>query len=303
VSKADVLPVLVNRGGGSVGPDEAALVRSLEQAAASAGLTLDVQVIDGGAIADAAGALVRAAAPVVAVGGGDGSQSAAAGALAGSDTALGILPLGTLNHLARDLDIAFDLPEAFRIIAAGHRRRIDLAEVNGRIFVNNSAVGLYPLMVLDRDAQRKRIGRSKRLALLVASARTLARFRHGRLTLTTQKGKASIDTPLLFVGNNDYDVALPSPGRRAALDDGKLCVLMLRKTSRLGFVAASLRALMGRARHDDLIRLDVAGELRVDSRRSHLAVAVDGETVHLPTPLIYRLRRAALQVIVPAQTA
>ena len=298
-----MLPVLVNRGGGSVGPDEAALVRSLEDAAASAGLTIDVRMLDGGAIADAAAALVRDGAPVVAVAGGDGSLSAAAGALAGAQTALGILPLGTLNHLARDLGIAIDLADAFRVIAAGHRQRIDLAEVNGRLFINNSAIGLYPLMVLDRDGQQKRLGRSKRLALLVASARTLARFRHGRLTLTTQKGKASIDTPLLFVGNNDYDVALPSPGRRAALNDGRLCVLLLRKTSRLGFVAASLRALMSRARHQDLIRLDVSGELRVDSRRSHLAVAVDGETVHLPTPLTYRIHPAALHVIAPAATA
>ena len=58
--------------------------------------------------------------------------------------------------------------------------------MNGRIFINNSAIGLYPLMVVDRDLQRKRLGRSKRLAMIVASVRTLARFHHQRLTLTRQ---------------------------------------------------------------------------------------------------------------------
>ena len=86
--------------------------------------------------------------------------------------------------------------------------------MNGRIFINNSAIGLYPLMVIDRDQQRKRLGRSKRLAMLVASARTLARFSHQRLTLTVNDEKERVDTPLLFVGNNEYRIDLGAPGQR-----------------------------------------------------------------------------------------
>ena len=67
---------------------------------------------------------------------------------------LGILPLGTLNHFARDLGIPADLEEAAKLIAGEHERRVDVAEMNGRIFINNSAIGLYPLMVVDRDQQR-----------------------------------------------------------------------------------------------------------------------------------------------------
>ena len=123
------------------------------------------------------------------VGGGDGTISAAASALVGTETVLGILPLGTLNHFARDLGIPTDLDEAATLIARGSERRVDVAEMNGRIFINNSAIGLYPLMVVDRDLQRKRLGRSKRLAMLVASLRTLARFNHQRLTLTVNDEK------------------------------------------------------------------------------------------------------------------
>ena len=121
------------------------------------------------------------------VGGGDGTISAAASALVGTETKLGILPLGTLNHFARDLEIPTDVDEAARLIAAGKDRRVDVAEMNEQIFINNSAIGLYPLMVRDRDLQQKRLGRSKRLAMVVASMRTLVRFKHHRLTPDGQR--------------------------------------------------------------------------------------------------------------------
>ena len=185
------------------------------------------------------------------------------------------------------------------MIAGGSERRVDIAEMNGRTFINNSAVGLYPLMVVDRDAQRKRLGRSKRLAMAVASVRTLMRFGHQRLSLTVNDLAEQVDTPLLFVGNNDYQLALPEPGRRDRLDDGKLCVLVLRKKTRAGFVAAVLRALVGRARPDDMVRLDDVERLRVGSRRSHLTIALDGEVLSVEPPLDYRIRKRALRVIAP----
>jgi diacylglycerol kinase family enzyme len=171
--------------------------------------------------------------------------------------------------------------------------------MNGRTFVNNSAIGLYPLMVVARDAQRKRLGRSKRLAMVVASVRTLIRFHHQRLTLTVNDEKAQVDTPLLFVGNNDYRIELPSIGQRESLDDGKLCVLVLRKKTRAGFIAATLRALIGRTRPDDMVRLHDVERLRVGSNRRRLAVALDGEVEHVEPPLDYRIRKRALRVIAP----
>ena len=104
-------------------------------------------------------------------------SAAAASALVGTGTRLGLLPLGTLNHFARDLAIPTDLDEAAKLIASGVERRVDVAEMNGRIFINNSAIGLYPLMVIDRDVQRKRFGRSKRLAMIVASVRDAPKIR------------------------------------------------------------------------------------------------------------------------------
>jgi diacylglycerol kinase family enzyme len=155
-------------------------------------------------------------------------------------------------------------------------------------------------MVVDRDLQRRRLGRSKRLAMIVASFRTLWRFGHRRLTLTVNDERTGIvDTPLLFVGNNDYRIDIGAPGRRESLDDGQLCVMLMRKKTRRGMIAASVRALLNRSRDDDMVRLDGVERLRVASTRSQLAVSLDGEVVRTEPPLEYRIRKKALRVIAP----
>ena len=290
--------VLLNRGGGTVAADPkiAAKVRNAFRAAR---LDAAVELVFGGDFEIRCRAIAERGDELIVVGGGDGSISAAASALAGSKTMLGILPLGTLNHFARDLGIPADLNDAVELIAARKARRVDVAEMNDHIFINNSAIGLYPLMVIDRDLQRKRLGRSKRLAMIVASVRTLARFNHQRLTLTVNDDKERVDTPLLFVGNNDYRVDLGAPGQRESIEDGTLSVFVMRKKTRRGLIAASIRALFDRTRPDDMVRIDNVQRLRVSSWRSMLPVSLDGEVVAASPPLDYKIRRKALRVIAP----
>lgn len=283
--------VILNRSKGDRGEVAAAL--------SAVGVAATVEAVDGDAIRDRAEAAVRGGAKLVIVGGGDGSVSSAAQAVTGSGAALGILPLGTLDHLARDLGIPTTLQESVKVIASGRARPIDVAEVNGRTFVNNAAIGLYPLMVIDREAQQDRLGRSKRLAVLVASLRTLMRFHHQRLTLSIDGGEARVDTPLLFVGNNDYQLAFPAAGQREKLDDGQLCVMVMRKKGVPGFLAAVTRALLGIPRADDMVRIDGVKQLKVDSARSTVTLALDGETLALKPPLEFRIRPGALKVIAP----
>ncbi len=288
--------VCVNRSSGAAARSERE-ADEIRAALASAGIKGRVELLDGAAIAEQAKKAAEAGTELIVVGGGDGTISAAAGALAGTGTSLGILPLGTLNHFARDLGIPMKLDEAAQVIAAGQTRVVDVAEVNGRTFINNSAIGLYPLMVIDRDLQQQRLGRSKRFAMVVAALRTLARFHHDRLTLTVNDEQARLDTPLLFVGNNDYRIDIGAPGHRGSLQDGKLCVLVMRKKTRRGLIAASIRALLNRTRPDDMVRLDDVARLRVASRRTHLPFSVDGEVTALTSPLDYKVRKRALKVI------
>ena len=290
------VPVLLNKGGGAFAAD-AGLADKVEAALHDAGVDAEIELIEGGDCEVRSKAIAERGDALLIVGGGDGTISAAASALVGRNTKLGILPLGTLNHFSRDLGIPTDLGEAAKLIASGSEKRVDVAEMNGRIFINNSAIGLYPLMIVDRDLQRKRLGRSKRLAMLVASFRTLVRFNHQRLTLTVNDEKARIDTPLLFVGNNDYRLDIGAPGQRESLDDGALCVLLMRKKTRTGLIGASIRALLDRVRSDDMVRIDGVERLRVGSHRGQLAVSLDGEVVRSAPPLDYRIRKQALTVI------
>lgn len=290
------LLVLINPGGGSAGEDA---LKRVATALSTAGIDADIEQVEGPDLDTRAIELANRGAETIVAAGGDGTMSAIGGALAGTRTALGILPLGTLNHFARDLGISFDLDEAAATLAAGHRRQIDVAELNGRVFVNNSAIGLYPLMVADRDSQQERLGRSKRLAMLVASVRTLGNYHEQRLRLSVDGSTETLDTPMLFVGNNDYRIALPAAGKRDSLDAGHLGVLVMRKKGLPGFLAATLRALVGLSRNDDMVSLEGVERLRVNAGRPRLTVAIDGETCSFATPLDYHIRKRALNVIAP----
>jgi diacylglycerol kinase family enzyme len=293
------VPVLLNREGGTLAGDPS-LAGRVGPALSAAGIDAEVELLSGGDCAIRARAVAERGDSLLIVGGGDGTIGAAASALIGTKTKLGILPFGTLNHFARDLGIPAGLEEAAAAIANGRERRVDVAEMNGRIFINNSAIGLYPLMVVDRDSQQNRLGRSKRMAMLVASLRTLVRFNHYRLTLTVNEERTGrIDTPLLFVGNNDYRIDIGAAGQRERLDGGQLCVLVMRKKTRRGMIAASIRALLDRSRADDMVRIDGVERLSVASKRSRLAVSLDGEVVRAEPPLDYKIREKALCVIAP----
>jgi YegS/Rv2252/BmrU family lipid kinase len=290
--------VLLNRGGGAVNADPK-IAEKVAEAFRLAGLDPEIELIEGRDCALRARAVAERGDELLVVGGGDGTISAAASAIVGTRTLLGILPLGTLNHFARDLRLPHDLVEAAKLIASKSSRRVDIAEMNERVFINNSAIGLYPLMVIDRDLQRKKLGRSKRLAMIVASIRTLARFGHQRLTLTVNNEQSRVDTPLLFVGNNDYRIDLRAPGQRESIDQGVLSVYLMRKKTRTGFIAATVRALFDREREDDMVRLENVERLEVASQRSFVAVSLDGEVVRAEPPLVYKIRKKALNVVAP----
>jgi diacylglycerol kinase family enzyme len=295
--------VIVNRSGGTLKTsnetDDEAKAR-FSAAFEAAGVDADIRMLAPDALADAfAEAATAPDLDAVVVGGGDGTINGAVASLAGTDRPLGILPLGTLNHLARDAGIPAVIDQAVALIAAGHSVPIDLAEVNGRIFVNNSAVGLYPDMVRFRDDQQARTGRGKRIAMLAASLRALRSFHRRRLWISAPGIEAPLRTPLLFVGNNRYQVNLFALGRREALDRGELCVYAVRARSRAHLFWAGLRGIFGKLdQQRDFITAYVT-EAEIRSDRPALVLAVDGETATMATPLRYRILPGALRLIVP----
>ncbi len=200
-------------------------------------------------------------------------------------------------------DVELDLDGAVAVIAAGEIRRVDAADVNGHVFVNNSSVGLYPRMVLDRDRQTSTAGRSKWLAMLLAVLRALQRFPRRRLWIRAAGVSERCVTPCLFVGNNEYGIDGLQLGTRKTLDAGELCLYVARSSRPLDFISLALRSLLGRlrqARDFDMFRV---AAVEVGSRASRLVVALDGEVELLRPPLRYRVRRGALRVFASAPAA
>jgi len=239
----------------------------------------------------------------VIVAGGDGTVRTVANILAGSDVPLGILPMGTLNHFARDLGLPLDIEAAIDVIAGGRVRSVDVGSVNGSIFVNNSSVGVYPYMVTDRDRRRSSSGLGKWPAMFLAGLRALRRFPFRRLTMYLAGQAKPYRTPILFVGNNEYDLSLFSLGRRRQLDSGRLHVYVVHARNRLSFILLVLRALFGFGRSAP--ELDLLDTLAFDvrSRTSRLPVALDGEVQVMQPPLRYKIMPAALKVFAPAAAA
>jgi diacylglycerol kinase family enzyme len=231
--------------------------------------------------------------------GGDGTVSAVASVLAGTDLTLGILPFGTFNHLAKDLRIPIDIAEAVRVIRSGKVIQIDAGEVNERLFLNNVSLGVYPAFVEAR-------GEARRGAKFVRWARrlwaALRVFRHvPRLWVRVNVDGRQFSrlTPAILIGNNEYRVDSPLAGTRERLDAGRLCLILTRQRGGYGLLMQALRASVGRLRGshdlDELSGHEIT--LRLTSRSVH--VGVDGEIVRMRTPLVCRVRARAIRVIVP----
>jgi diacylglycerol kinase family enzyme len=236
----------------------------------------------------------------VVVGGGDGSIRTVAGVLAGSGVPLGILPLGTLNHFAKDLGIPLHLGEAAEVIAMGAQRDVDLAEVNGETFINNSSIGIYPYLVLDRERRRAHHKVTKWMAMVPALFRAARHFPRRRLALSAEGWTRPYRTPCLLIGNNEYGVEFPTLGRRHDLDKGLLSVYVVKQRRALGFFWMIWRMAFGKVTQERDVESFRLNDLLVRSKTSRLPVALDGEVEFMHPPLQYRTRPGTLRVIVPS---
>jgi diacylglycerol kinase family enzyme len=246
-------------------------------------------------------AVKRAAAgeiDAIVAGGGDGTIHTVASAVAGTDIPLGIIPLGTLNHFAKDLKIPLLIDDAVAVIAGGVHRSVDVGEVNGEIFINNSSIGIYPYVVLDRDRRRKHLGWSKWPAMIMASLRAFWNLPLRRLRIRAENWQEACRSPCVFVGNNEYHLKGSSFGSRERLDGGELCLFVAREQSRLALLWLAVRCVAGLVDQRDL-RIFAVPAVEVSSRRKRLLVAFDGEIRWMQTPLHYRARPAALRVLAP----
>jgi diacylglycerol kinase family enzyme len=239
--------------------------------------------------------------PIIA-GGGDGTINAVASLLVNTDRTLGVLPFGTLNHFAKDLQIPLDLESAARVLLEGREVRVDVGEVNGRIFLNNSSLGLYPNIVRHREKQQERLGRGKWPAFIWATLTMLKRYPFLNVRLSTDEQRLIRRTPFVFIGNNEYEMESFNIGARSCMDKGELSLYVAHRTGRLGLLRLALRALFKRLRDAQDFDAMCTKEIWIETRHpKRLRVATDGEVTIMTTPLHYRARPGALRVLVPKE--
>ena len=293
--------IIVSAGAGGVAPDNGKVREVLTSIFNEHRIEADISVATSGAeLTELARDAARGPYKAIVAAGGDGTVSSVAASVIDSDKALGVLPLGTLNHFARDLKISSDLETAAQTIVAGHTTEVDVAEVNNRIFLNNSSLGLYPTIVRER-VKHERLGFRKWPAFVWATIQAFRRFPFVDVRLRVNDQLLDRTTPFVFVGNNEYAMESFNIGLRDRLDRGVLSIYITHRTSRLKLISLALRALIGRVRDDkDFLALQ-SNEVKIEAGRKRLRVAFDGEIELMQTPLEYRIRRRALRVIVPKE--
>jgi diacylglycerol kinase family enzyme len=290
--------VLVNeRSGTSAGEGRDRACAKIATALAAVGVAAEVRCFEPDKLAEEVQAAASEAEVVVAAGG-DGTVSGVAGVLAGGDVAFGVLPTGTLNHFAKDVGIPIDLAGAAKVIAGGHVGRVDVARVNGRVFVNNSSLGVYSEALLERDATRRRQGVGKWQAMTVAALKTFWRAPMVHVRLEANGDSRELKTPLVFVGNNRYRLDLLRIGARDRLDEGVLALYVATTSTRWGMLKLMVRAMVGRLKQSRDFETLVTKDVTI-WRRKETLVAADGELERMEPPLKYESWPGALKVIVP----
>ena len=248
-------------------------------------------------------ALAKARQGVVVAAGGDGTINAVANAVMGSGCPFGVLPQGTFNYFGREHAIAQDTRKAALTLLQAHLSPVQAGWVNGRVFLVNASLGLYPQILEDREAWKNQLGRSRFVAFLSGIA-SLLRSRHQlRLRVESDGHTVLLRTPTLFVANNRLQLAQTGIHAQQidALAHGQLAGIAVRTIGTLALFALLIRGLLGRLGDADNIQSFSFRRLTVMPKgMRRIKVATDGEIVWMQTPLVFEVAAEPLLLLVPA---
>lgn len=282
---------------------------------AAHGLAADVQFVNPAKAKEQLDRGRAAGCTAVVVGGGDGTINAVANVAAGTGMVFAVLPLGTHNHFAMEMGVPDELDAAVdalgRVLASGDGvGPLDVAEVNGILFLNFSGVGLHPRMVEQREEEHEQIKRfamlrtvlrkfTKPLALVVAFFRLLEDLPILRFAIDADGRRFARLTPSIIVGNNVHQMAVFGVGDVSVPDRDVLNVYIARTKSASALLRLVLAAALRRLPTHRDFECVSARDLTIRYRRRTTRVSVDGEVMRLRTPLHYRVRKGALVVAAP----
>lgn len=232
----------------------------------------------------------------VVLGGGDGTLNSAARALMDAKLALGILPLGTANDLARTLGLPTDLHEAAAVIADGYVQRVDIASVNGLYFFNGADIGLGVCVTKRLDAQTKR-----HWGVLAYGHGVLRAWRENRAfsaRIRCDGREERLRVIQLKIANGKYYGGGMTALEDAAIDDERLDLLAVRPQGFISMVKLAPALRRGTARKRPGIEVRSAREIDIITDRA-MEVSADGE-ITTTTPAKFRILPRAVSIYVPA---
>jgi diacylglycerol kinase family enzyme len=292
--------VIINARSGTPGKETAS--DRVAEYLASRGIAARVDLVR--TAEELAAATARAAesdANIVVAGGGDGTIAGVASAVVDTSKVLGVLPLGTFNYFAQRVGVPLDLDAALEVIAASPiTKTMSVGEVNGRLFLNNSSIGLYPAVLKQRETTYRRIGRSQAAAYLSVAFVLIQPPGFLSLQLTADGTPLARRTPLLFVGVNPHQMATFGIPGYDCLERGQLAMYITRPLSAGQLGRLALRGFFRGLHGANELEVLCAREVSVTLRRKRVRVAMDGEVARLQSPLRYRLRANALPVLTAA---
>jgi diacylglycerol kinase family enzyme len=296
------ITAILNVGSGSQRQHE--LAEIVTRVFAENGIDIDVQLAHRPAdIPRFTRAAIESRKSMVMAGGGDGTISTVASVLSGTGTLLGVLPCGTFNYFARLLGIPLDPEAATRACIDGEIKSVPLGEVNGRVFLNNASMGLYPALLRQREESYKRWGRSQFIAYISAAWGLVRPRSHLEIDMIVDGKEKRFFTPLIFSASNRNQIEEFGMPGAPCIDQHKLAFYVLPPVGRLGLLRLGWRMIRRKLTPAKDFQLLCSDEAHVHTRRRTITVAYDGEFERMESPLTFRLKPDAVRVLVPRQTS
>jgi len=232
--------------------------------------------------------------------GGDGTINHVLQALVHTDAILGVIPVGTYNHFAKDLGIPLGWRDALEVATSGRTRQIDAGHINDRFFVNNISIGAYPELVSKREERGRDYSRWK--ARLYAAIATFQTYPHESFAVESANHREAIKTSLFMVSNNSYDLSrMGIEAGRNTLEEGRLSVYWLPEMPRLQLMKYAAHYLAGNVRTAPGFRSFRTSRMKIYSARKKMRAGVDGEVFEFDVPLVITIVPQSVLVKVPRQ--
>jgi diacylglycerol kinase family enzyme len=289
--------VIINKHSGTIKNSNTLTESYLKEIFDNHSLEADIYLIEGRTIKEKVLECLKSQYEVIVAAGGDGTVSSVASHLVNTDVPLGVLPLGTLNHFAKDLNIPLDLSDAIKLISEKKTTKVDVGEVNEIYFINNSSVGMYPKMVKKREEIMERIGGRKWIAMFSAFISILNRFPLITVHINADYDTIFTKTPFVFIGNNEYEMNLFQMGSRNSLSSGKLSIYTPTYSKRLSLIKFFFSMLINKLEQQKDFVVTQTDSIVLETKKKIIEVASDGEVRLLSSPLKYKIHPLALTVI------